>query len=288
MDNSKTYLTQIVIQRLKAEVLTGKPASDNDAPGASDQFPPCGLLASAALRDEWEMAVRAGVDWIDLKNPMAGPLGRPDLELAKEFATSMQHSADRRWSIAGGELADWDSRTDGDFCRILGTQGCIKWALAGCGGNHLWIDRVAEVLNSLPHPNQGILVHYADWQACDAPEWESVLSAACDFRLRYVLIDTAIKDGRGLLHHVPIESLRKRVEQARAQGVEVAIAGALQLEQLVLGSALGAAWVGVRGAVCDNADRTSSFRMEKLERAVAIIRGSNTKDLRRESLHVLR
>jgi uncharacterized protein (UPF0264 family) len=234
------------------------------------------------------MAVRAGVDWIDLKNPTAGPLGRPDLDIAREFANCMQHFPDRHWSIAGGELKGWNVREDTDFCRILGASGVIKWALAGCRNDQSWRQRLSNILTGLTHPNQGILVHYADWLECDAPNWESVLVAASDFGLRYVLIDTAIKDGRGLLQHLPLESLKERVAHARSMGLEVAIAGALRMEQLTLGAAIGAAWVGVRGAVCTHSSRTSPFCREKLEQAVAIVRGSATTCLRRESVHVLR
>jgi uncharacterized protein (UPF0264 family) len=234
------------------------------------------------------MAVRAGVDWIDLKNPSAGPLGRPDLDLAWEFATSMQRSPDQYWSIAGGELTAWDIHADIDFCRLLGANGYIKWALAGCAKDDSWRERLSGILTSLAHPNQGILVHYADWYACDAPTWQSVLSAASALGLRYILIDTAIKDGRGLLEHIPLELLKEQLTHARSMGLGVAIAGALRLEQLPLGTEIGADWVGVRGAVCGNSDRTSPFCMEKLEQAVAIVRGSDTTCLRRESVHVLR
>ncbi len=234
------------------------------------------------------MAVGAGVDWIDLKNPTAGPLGRPDLDIATDFATCMQQAPDRYWSIAGGELKAWDTHADTDFCRILGANGYIKWALAGCGKDNSWRERLSSILTVLAHPNQGILVHYADYLECDAPTWESVLSAASDLGLRNVLIDTAIKDGRGLMKHIPLESLKEHLVHARSMGLEVAIAGALRLEQLALGTELGAAWVGVRGAVCSNSDRTSPFCMEKLQQAVAIVRGSATTYLRRESVHVLR
>lgn len=234
------------------------------------------------------MALAAGVDWIDLKNPNAGPLGRPEAELASDFAQDMENHPDRRWSIAGGELAEWDSNADRYFCQILGNHGFIKWALAGCGSDDSWLERLSVARNLLAHPWQAILVHYADWHDCDAPEWESVLVAASTLHMRYVLMDTAIKNGKGLFQHLSPEALKKRVSHARSAGIEVAIAGGLHLDQIHLGAELGAAWVGVRGAICANADRTSDFCAEKLEQAVAIVRGSATTIPSRNPIHVLR
>ncbi|MFO0011725.1 MAG: (5-formylfuran-3-yl)methyl phosphate synthase [Planctomycetota bacterium] len=273
-------------QKTEVEVLTGKTASDNDAPGSRDHFRSHGLLVSASEQGEWDLAIRAGVDWIDLKNPRNGPLGRPDFAVACEFADRMRDLPDHRWSLAGGELRDWNPIADRGFGGLLGDRGCIKWALAGCANGDEWREKLSACLLALPGANQAILVHYADHPACAAPPWESVLQAACDAGMRYILIDTAIKDGRSLMDHLSQDLLRCHAEEARSLGLEVAIAGSLRLDQLPMAGNVGASWVGVRGAVCRHADRSSPFCREKLERAVAIVRGCVTPQ-RRESVHVL-
>lgn len=275
-------------QKTQVDVVTAKAESDNDAPGPSKHFHPCGLLVSAASQDEWELAVHAGVDWIDLKDPRRGPLGRPDLGLARDFAQRMRSLPEYRWSIAGGELDAWRHDSDEAFCRILGDSGAIKWALAGCADKPNWKSKVADCARALPGSHQAILVHYADHRDCNAPTWGSVLEAACQSQLRYVLIDTAVKDGRGLFDHLSCDSLQSMITQARWMGLEVAIAGSLRLDQLAMGPRVQAAWVGVRGAVCDGADRTSHFHLDNLRQAVAIMRGCRATGKQRESMHVLR
>jgi uncharacterized protein (UPF0264 family) len=271
----------------KAEVLTAKSSSDNDARGSEPHFHYCGLLVSAANSEEWNLASQEGVPWIDLKDPARGALGKPNLELATAFAASMRNQNQPRWSIAGGELSEWDCDSDQAYCRILGSTGHIKWALAGCEGRFPWQEQLGRSIAYLAFPQQAILVHYADHLECQAPDWESVLSAAHRMGTRYVLIDTGLKNGRGLLDHLSPTRLRQQVTQANRLGLEVAIAGALGLEQIPLGQSIGAAWVGVRGAVCSDAGRTSPFCQEKLQQAVAIVRGSATTDERRETHHVI-
>jgi len=245
------------------------------------------LLVSVANADEWAMAFNARVGWIDLKDPSRGPLGRPDLNVAIQFATQMQRRPESCWSIAGGELLDWKPESDSEFCRILGTTGAIKWALAGCARDTAWRLRFAECLARLPSAHQAILVHYADYHACEAPNWDTVLEVASENRLQHVLIDTAVKDGRCLFDHLSSESLQSYIKNARWMGLRVAIAGSLRLEQLPFGCQLGASWVGVRGAVCYQADRTCSFQTERLEQAIRIVRGCSTPDTVKESSHVL-
>lgn len=275
------------MQKTNAEVVTGKVESDNDAQASGDVFHRCRLLVSASEVEEWELAMEVCVDWIDLKDPRSGPLGRPDFQRAEEFAQRMARGPDRRWSIAGGEWRDWSLKRDRPFLSLLGGTGCVKWALAGCAGEDAWRQTLPRAVAQLPAASQAILVHYADHQECDAPAWESVLEVGHRLGLRYLLIDTAIKDGRGLLDHLSVESLSCYVHQARAFGMEVAIAGALRLEQLPLGDRVGASWVGVRGAVCSQTDRVSPFCREKLQRAVALLRGPAVPEFRRESSHVL-
>lgn len=233
------------------------------------------------------MAISTRVGWIDLKDPSRGPLGRPDLNVANSFARQMQCHPESRWSIAGGELLEWKPESDSEFCSILGTTGAIKWALAGCTDDTAWPLRFSECLARLPSAHQAILVHYADYQACQAPNWETVLEVARENRLQHVLIDTAVKDGRSLFDHLSLESLQSYIDEARWMRIWVAIAGSLRLDQLSVGCQIGAAWVGVRGAVCHQADRTCSFQREKLEQAVRIVGGCSASDTGKESSHVL-
>ena len=64
------------------------------------------------------------------------------------------------------------------------------------------------------------------------------------------LLDTAVKDGRGLLDWLSPEALTALVDEAHELGLEVALAGALRAEDLPVVRATGADIAGVRSAAC--------------------------------------
>jgi uncharacterized protein (UPF0264 family) len=64
------------------------------------------------------------------------------------------------------------------------------------------------------------------------------------------LLDTGIKDGRGLFEWLPPEALSPFVAEAHDAGLEVALAGALRAEDLPVVRDIGADIAGVRSAVC--------------------------------------
>ena len=71
------------------------------------------------------------------------------------------------------------------------------------------------------------------------------------------LLDTAIKDGRGLLEWLSPEALTSLVAEAHDAGLEMALAGALRAEDLPVVRDTGADIAGVRSAVCANGRRSA-------------------------------
>ena len=65
-----------------------------------------------------------------------------------------------------------------------------------------------------------------------------------------MLLDTWRKDGRDLFHHLAEPAVRAWIEQARAAGLLVALAGSLSIEGVRAVAGLPADIVGVRGAAC--------------------------------------
>jgi uncharacterized protein (UPF0264 family) len=277
-----------VTQPKNAEVVTAKPELDNAKGGLPLQNQLSGLLVSAQDLEEVHLALDCGVDWLDLKDPERGALGRPPLALVQSTARILAERPGIRWSIAGGELADWDPPGGLPYLEALGEQGAIKWALSRCAGTSDWPAKFAAAAHPLPSRKQAILVHYADHLQCHAPHWEESLAVAHSLGMRQLLVDTFIKNGQTLLDQYSREELTSMVDQARSMGLSMALAGSLRMDQLEqLGRHVGASWVGVRGSVCSGPGRSSRLSREKVKQAVAIVRGSATKKSRRESTHVI-
>lgn len=231
------------------------------------------LLISANTIDESKLLVDLKVPWVDLKEPRHGPLGRPDLGLATAFVSQIHaQRIESHWSIAGGELSDWNAVSDEEFLRLLGSDGHIKWGLSDCSKSPAWQKKLRGLIRSLSRPTQAVLVYYADHTKVAGPTWETVLDTSQQFGLDKILIDTAIKDGSTLLDHLPAQKLTQTIQAAHGKKLKIAIAGSIPLSHLVPLSSLGADWIGVRGAVCsDPADRTSRIDPALVAEALARI-----------------
>jgi (5-formylfuran-3-yl)methyl phosphate synthase len=83
------------------------------------------------------------------------------------------------------------------------------------------------------------------------------------------LLDTAVKDGRGLLEWLSPDALTSLVAEAHAAGLQVALAGALRAEDLPVIRDAGADIAGVRSAACHEglrSGRLDAARVRALRR----------------------
>ena len=88
------------------------------------------------------------------------------------------------------------------------------------------------------------------------------------------LLDTAVKDGRGLLAWLSPETLSGLVDEAHAAGLEVALAGALRAEDLPVVRATGADIAGVRSAACGDGRRAGPLDAARVRALVHVSGGS--------------
>ena len=84
------------------------------------------------------------------------------------------------------------------------------------------------------------------------------------------LLDTAVKDGRGLLSWLAPEELAELVAEAHDAGLEMALAGELRAEDLPAVRATGADIAGVRSAACRDGRRTAPLDPERIARLRAV------------------
>jgi uncharacterized protein (UPF0264 family) len=78
------------------------------------------------------------------------------------------------------------------------------------------------------------------------------------------LLDTAVKDGRGLLEWCSPADLATLVADAHDAGLEIALAGALRLEDLPAVRDTGADIAGVRSAACHDERRAGRLDPERV------------------------
>jgi hypothetical protein len=218
------------------------------------------LLVSVRNAQEARLALAAGVEWIDLKEPRAGPLGAASVEVAREVAAVVAGRA--ACSAALGELVDWPKPAQA-LLEVPG-MAVVKLGLAGCENRADWSSCwLAASDNCASHGKQLAAVIYADYRSAEAPVPEMVLELAHARDCRYLLIDTFEKGSGTVLDALSVGRLGQLFKEAKRAGITTVLAGglcsAVRQEALLYRSDL----LAVRGAVC-RGDRGGDLSAELL------------------------
>ncbi|MFV0443635.1 MAG: (5-formylfuran-3-yl)methyl phosphate synthase [Planctomycetaceae bacterium] len=242
---------------------TSEPQQQRDplALSVPDGAPPR-LLVSVRNADEARLAIAAGVDLLDCKEPLNGPLGRPDAATIRQIIVARDELAP--WlavSAALGELAEWQSAATvptGDFLNDP-APNLVKVGLAGVASQPHWIDQWRRVRDRIDvgtaQPVVHVAVCYADWRAAGAPNPDAVVAAAIATECKGVLFDTWSKTGGNLLSILSVQSLAPVLRTIRSAGLFAALAGGLRLQDLSALRLMNFDILAVRGAACVSGNR---------------------------------
>jgi (5-formylfuran-3-yl)methyl phosphate synthase len=214
-----------------------------------------GMLASVINGKELELAISAGVDIIDLKNPREGALGA--LSEAKLRKLVTQTAGRLPVSATVGDLpadpallAEAVGRTADsgvDYVKVgffsaQNLKACLQ-AIAGAAAGH-----------------PVIAVLFADLE----PPLHR-LAAFAEAGFRGVMIDTAGKRGGGLTQHLDAGTLGRFVSKTRHLGLLSGLAGSLRSADIPLLLPLAPDYLGFRGALCEGGDRVDVISPRRLQ-----------------------
>jgi (5-formylfuran-3-yl)methyl phosphate synthase len=223
------------------------------------------LLVSVANSTEARHALDGGADLIDAKDPLAGALGAVSLGALREI-----HDAVRGRRVVSAALGD---ATEEDRIERLAFDysgigvGFVKVGFAGITD----ISRVERLLASAVRgvratglQHCGVVgVAYADTGSTSSVNATTLVDIAARAGANGILLDTAHKNGPGLLRLVSPTALEGWVALAHRVGLIVALAGKLTAEDVPAICETGADIVGVRSAACKS-DRSSSVDVERV------------------------
>jgi (5-formylfuran-3-yl)methyl phosphate synthase len=223
------------------------------------------LLVSVTDADEARVAVEGGVDIVDVKNPAEGSMG-----------ASVPGVIERVRAVVPPERPV--SAAIGDLPNLPGTAALAALGAARSGAAYvkvgLWgtstTDEAVAVLRAVRDGIDGgatvIAAAYADAERVSGEPLppEAVVEAARRGGAGGCLLDTALKDGRGLFEWLAPEALAALVAEGHAGGLEMALAGALHAEDLSVVRATGADIAGVRSAACRSGRRTAPLDAERI------------------------
>jgi (5-formylfuran-3-yl)methyl phosphate synthase len=217
------------------------------------------LMISVISAAEAYQALQSGADLLDIKNPEEGSLGAQSPCVIR----AIKDAASGRAEI---------SAAIGDMPNLPGTASLAALGAASCGVDYIKVGLLgprneAEAVTMLRQVQQAvqessvslIAACYADFQNAGTLDPKCLPRLAAAAKIRGCLVDTLVKDGRGLFDFLDADTLHSLAMQAHAAGLLFGAAGALREEDLPILRDAGVDVVGLRTAVCRNNQRIGSL-----------------------------
>jgi len=230
------------------------------------------LLVSVRSAAEASAALAGGADVIDAKDPTAGALGAVSTDVLREIHAA---SAGRRPVTAAlGDAADestieraaWTYASSGARFVKVGFGGIVERARAEA--------LAAAAVRGATAGGDGrcgmVAVSYADANRRWGLPPAALTDAAARAGAAGLLVDTADKNGPGLLRLIARDVLAGWVAEAHAGGLFVALAGRLTPDDLPVVRDVGADIAGVRGAACEGG-RAGWIARERVRRLKELV-----------------
>lgn len=223
-------------------------------------------LASVNSADEAHLALAAGADIIDAKNPTAGALGALPMHTVLAIVGAAQtHPAGAPLvSATVGDLTSMEPLKLRAAALDMAATGVdiVKLGLFPAPTLLDCVDGLAAVASR--HKIVGVLFadQLADYRHRDTVQAAMIHMAASGWY--GVMLDTADKHRGSLLRHCAPEQLAVFIDQARLHGLHCGLAGSLRLSDIPLLLPLAPDMLGFRGALCDAAQRTASLDTQRL------------------------
>ena len=228
------------------------------------------LLVSVVSAEEARVAAAAGADIIDVKDPREGALGAPSPRTLEQVVAAIHGAAPV--SVALGDLPDLPHTA---ALAARGAVACgadyVKLGLRGSAELDRAVAIVTAVRDAVPVTTAVIAASYADGPVAHPPALDPGLLPEL-VRLTGIagaLVDTLVKDGRGLYGSLTPEAVTRLAQRTQAVGAGFGVAGQLRLGEL---RRVPADIVGVRSAVCRGGDRDAALDPELVAAAVAEVR----------------
>lgn len=218
------------------------------------------LLVSVRSASEAVDALAGGAEFIDIKEPDNGPLGRASTAVVDQVLVAVAGC-----TPVSMALGEWSEARDASVPQAVCN---VKFGLAGAGQN--WKSRADEICQAIG-TSRVVITAYADHKRSDAPSVAEVAEYAVERGLAGFLIDTAIKDGSNLFDWLDPDHAGRVIDSASATGVLTALAGSLCGEALTTAVNLAPDIVAVRGAACVGGRRLSRVDRDQVRTLATVI-----------------
>ncbi len=226
-----------------------------------------GLLVSVANISEAKIAMDAGVDILDMKNPAEGALGRLNLQTITEIT-----------AICRGKCTT--SATIGDLpmqAELLAseTEKVIETGVDIVKVGFFGVDQHEVCANAIGRVGRDRAKLIAVMMADQSPNFSlmATLKAAGFYG---VMLDTANKDGQCLLDHQSMNELNTFCRMAESYEMVTGLAGSLSASHIQALVNINPAYLGFRGAVCHQTNRDADLEQGRVSLIKELLHKYNT------------
>jgi len=204
---------------------------------------------------EVRAALNGGADIVDAKEPARGALGAVSAETLSEIVNQVPPT--RAFSIALGDFSTVDAVEAAVASVQLPQRTAPSFLKLGFAGTRLpvgireLLSAAVQAASRLASPPAVVAVGYADSERADSISPDLLLTLAQETGTAGVLLDTYVKDGRGLLDWWTPIHLAAWLSEARGRRLITALAGSLSAGDVYAVCRVGPDVIGFRGAACD-------------------------------------
>ncbi|MFX1376480.1 MAG: (5-formylfuran-3-yl)methyl phosphate synthase [Promethearchaeota archaeon] len=229
------------------------------------------LLISPKTIEEAKIVISANIDYIDCKNPEEGSLGANFPWIIKEMKNLIPSNSSQLLSATIGDFPNLPgSASLAALGAAVSGADIIKVGLKGPKDIEQGVKLMKSVVKSVKTYNKEIKVvtaGYADYKRMDTSlDYLSIPTIAAESGADFAMLDTYIKDKKGLFEFLNIDQLLDFKEKAYQLKLKIALAGNLKREVIPKIRKINPDIVGVRSVVCDGYDRNHGrIRLDLIE-----------------------
>ena len=219
------------------------------------------LLISVKNVGESQVARYAGVDLIDLKNPAVGALGALDIDTVRQIVNEVNGSALVSATVGEGHATIEALTDDVALYASLGVD-IVKISVSELFQQADFFSKIVQLTS------QGIkvvTVFFAD-NELDFGLIPHLQKSGC----YGAMLDTQLKQS-SLLAAQPIETLRGFVSVCAENKLVSGLAGSVNKQHVGALKGLNPGFIGMRGGVCHQHDRTSELVYEQIAEVKAML-----------------
>jgi uncharacterized protein (UPF0264 family) len=228
------------------------------------------ILISPKNIEEAKIVIEAKkIKYIDCKNPNEGSLGANFPWIIKEMKNLIPSNSSQ---LLSATIGDFPNLPGSASLAALGAAvvgaDIIKVGLKGPNNKEEGIYLMKKVVKAVKEYNEDIKIvvaGYADRERMgSSPDFMFIPIIAADSGSDIAMLDTYIKDGKGLFDFLSINQLIQFKIKAKDYGLKVALAGNLMKRDLIKIREISPDIIGVRSIVCDGYDRNNGMIKKEL------------------------